>query len=147
MRFIEKIQKFMYGRSGHDDLNGFLFYIVIILATANLFLKNYIISIITLLFLLLIIFRFTSKKIYKRSNENVKFLKFKKWLIKPFKNIKRNFNDRKTYVYKKCHHCRKELRLPLPSERGLKKVKCPKCGKMNKFLVLRKLKIEVVKNK
>ena len=37
------------------------------------------------------------------------------------------------------------LRLPLPSKRGIKHVKCPKCGKRLTVVALRKLKVEVIR--
>lgn len=43
-----------------------------------------------------------SKKIYKRSDENQRYLKIKNNLLKPFTNIKRNIKD-KDHIYKKCN--------------------------------------------
>lgn len=146
MKFIQKLTQFMYGRYGFDDLGTFLFKLNILLLVINLFVKFYIINIIELLIIVIFIYRFLSKNIYKRSNENVKFRKIKKKLLKPFSNIKRNIND-KDHIYKKCHYCKTTLKLPLPNKRGLKKVKCPECKKKNKFLILRKMKIELIKNK
>lgn len=90
-------------------------------------------------------YRFFSKKIYKRSNENQKYLKIKNNLLKPFKNFKRNMKD-KDYIYKKCNNCKKTLRLPLPYERGIKHTKCPNCKKKLTIFVLKKQKIEIIKN-
>ena len=87
-----------------------------------------------------------SKNIYGRSKENVFFIRIKKKVLKPFNNIKRNYKD-KDHVYKKCHYCKTTLKLPLPSKRGFKKVKCPDCKKRNKFLILRKMKVELIKTK
>jgi len=145
MKFLNKIQKFMYGRSGLDALGIFLFQVYIILLIINIFLDNKIISIIELLLAFLVLYRTLSRNIYKRSRENVKFLKLKKKVLKPFNNIKRNFKD-KDHVYKKCHHCKTTLKLPLPNKRGIKKVKCTKCKKRNKFLILKKVKIELIRD-
>ena len=103
-------------------------------------------TIIEFILVVVILYRFISKDIYKRSRENVLFRKIKKKLFKPFSNIKRNIND-KDHVYKKCHYCKTTLKLPLPNKRGIKKVKCTNCKKRNKFLILKKVKIELIKNK
>lgn len=146
MKFLNKIQKFMYGRSGLDALSMFLFQIYIVLLIVNIFVNSKIISFISLLLASLALFRILSRDIYRRSNENVKFLKLKKKVLKPFNNIKRNFKD-KDHVYKKCHYCKTTLKLPLPNKRGLRKVKCTKCKKRNRFLILKKTKIELIRNK
>lgn len=146
MKFIQKIQNFMYGRYGLDDLGNFLFKVYILLLIINLFVKSYILTIIELLIVVIVLYRFLSKNIYKRSNENVKFRKIKKKIFKPFSDIKRNIKD-ENHVYKKCHHCKTTLKLPLPNKRGIKKVKCPECKKRNKFLILKKMKVELIKNK
>lgn len=90
------------------------------------------------------LYRFFSKNIYQRRKENQEFLKLKKKVTKPFLDIKRNINDQNN-VYKKCKHCKKILKLPIPEERGIKKVKCPNCKKRIKVLVLKKQKVEFIK--
>lgn len=145
MKFLNKIQKFMYGRSGLDALSMFLFQVYLVLLVVNIFFNSRIISFISLLLAALALFRILSRDIYRRSNENVKFLKLKKKVLKPFNNIKRNFKD-KDHVYKKCHYCKTTLKLPLPNKIGIKKVKCTRCKKRNKFLILKKAKIELIRN-
>ena len=73
------------------------------------------------------------------------YLKIKKKLVKPFSNLKRNIND-KEHIYKKCKYCKTTLKLPLPSKRGIKTAKCPKCGKKVKVFTLKKEKIEIITN-
>ncbi len=146
MKFLNKLQQFMYGRYGLDDLGKFLFKIYFILLIINIFVKSYILTIIEFLIVVIVLYRFISKDIYKRSNEIVVYRKIKKKILKPFLNIKRNFKD-KDHVYKKCHHCKTTLKLPLPNKRGIKKVKCTNCKKRNKFLILKKVKVELIKDK
>jgi translation initiation factor 2 beta subunit (eIF-2beta)/eIF-5 len=144
MKFIQKLQKFMYGRYGVDDLFKFSFFIYVILVILNMFLNNLIINIAKLLLLFIIFYRYLSKNIYKRSNENRKFLKIKKKIFSPFNNIKRNIND-KDHVYKRCHKCKKTIKLPLPRKKGIKHAKCPHCGKRNTIFTLKYQKIEFIK--
>lgn len=145
MKFAQKFQKFMYGRYGIDDLYKFLFKVYIFLLILNIFINSAIINTIELVIVIIMLGRSLSKNIYARSNENQKYLKFKKKLSKPFSNLKRNIND-KDHIYKKCHYCKTTLKLPLPSRRGFKKAKCPKCGKRVKVFTLKKEKIEIITN-
>jgi LSD1 subclass zinc finger protein len=146
MKFLNKLQQFMYGRYGLDDLGNFLFKVYILLLIINLFVKSFILTIIELVLVVFVLYRFISKDIYKRSRENILFRNIKKKIFKPFSNIKRNIKD-KDHVYKKCHHCKTTLKLPLPNKRGIKKVKCTNCKKRNKFLIFKKAKVELIRNK
>ena len=143
---INKIRKFMYGRYGIDELYSFLFKVYIFIFILNIFLKLEFISYIELFLVLFIFYRVFSKNIYKRSNENVKYLKLKKEFINFFKKNKTIKYD-KDHIYRKCRKCHKILKLPLPYERGIKTIKCPKCGTRKKTLILKKQKIEVIKKK
>jgi len=146
MKFINKIQKFMYGRYARcDELYKFLFLLYFILLIIDLFVNSIVFKVLELGVVLYLFFRIFSKNIYKRSAENQKFIKIKNKLLKPFSNIRRNFKD-KNHVYKKCPKCKTVLKLPVPSERGIKHAKCPKCGKRLTFLTLKKQKIEIIRN-
>lgn len=147
MKFINKIQKFMYGRYARpDELYKFLFWLYFILLVVDLFVNNIVLMILELVIVFYLFFRILSKNIYKRSAENKRFIKFKNKLLKPFANIGRNIKD-KDHVYKKCRKCKTILKLPVPSERGIKHAKCPKCKSRVTLFTLKKLKIEVIKNK
>ena len=152
MKYIEKINKFMYGRYGPDALFNFLFKLYIFLLIINIFIQNKILSIIELIIIFIIFYRFLSKKIYQRSNENQIFLKLKKQILKLFLKIKKEIKTKinnlkdKNYIYKKCHKCNTTLRLPIPNKYGIKHVKCPKCKKRLTVVCLKKEQIEIIKN-
>jgi len=141
------LQKFMYGRYGVDELYNFMLILYFIIFILNLFFKSNILSFLEVFIVIIALYWFFSKKIYKRSNENQKFLKLKKKVLKPFKNIKRNYKDRNEWIYIRCKHCKKLLKLPIPNKRGIKTVKCPKCKKETKMFTLREEKAEFVKSK
>jgi len=147
MKWMYKIQKFMIGRYGPDDLYHFLFKFYIFLILIDLFINFRLLGMLELIVAIIMLYRFFSKNKKKRRKENNWYLDVKKEVLKPFKNIKRNYQDRKLYVYKKCHKCKTTLKLPLPSKRGVQHVKCPKCKNKMTFLCFRKEKIEVIKNK
>ena len=146
MNYINKFQKFMYGRYGIDELYTFLFKVYLFLFIINIFIRSSILTYLELFIIILMFYRFFSKKIYKRSAENVMFIKLKKKILKPFSNIKRNISD-SDHIYRICHKCKTTLKLPVPFKRGIKTIKCPKCHKSLKTLVLKKQKIEIIKNK
>ncbi len=145
MKFLNKFQKFMYGRYGPDDLYKFLVKLHLFLFILNLVLKNDIIIMLELVVIFIAFYRFFSKKIYIRSNENQKFLKLKKQFVAPFHNIKRNIKD-KDHIYKKCRKCKTTLKLPLPSKRGIKHAKCPHCKNRVTLFTFKKEKIEIITN-
>ena len=147
MKFVSKIQKFMYGRYARiDELYKFLFCLYAILLIIDLFVDSIILLALELLVIFIMFFRIFSKNIYRRSNENQKFLKIRNILLKPFVNIKRNIKD-KDHIYKKCSKCKTVLKLPVPSERGIKYAKCPNCKKRVKIIALKKMKVEIIRNK
>jgi hypothetical protein len=147
MKYIYKLQKFMMGRYGIDDLYKFLLRLYLIIFIVDIFINSKILTIIELIIVVIMFYRFFSKNIYSRQKENKIYLKIKSKMLKPFNNLKRNFKDRDYYVYKKCRHCKKILKLPLPKRRGIQHVKCPKCKNKIKFLVLRQEKIDVIKKR
>lgn len=142
---MAKLQKFMYGRYGIDELYSFLFKTYFFLIIIDLFINNKILLFLEILIVIIMFYRVLSKNCYQRRKENKVFLELKKELFKPFKNIKRNIKD-KDYIYKRCSKCNKTLKLPVPFERGIKHTKCPNCNKKITFITLKKQKIEIIKN-
>ena len=152
--FRNKFYEFMRGRNGSDELYVFMSAAYIIMIIANAFFRSRIFSAIILLWFILTVFRFFSKDIYRRQNENAKFVtllnrirnkdfkpdssytvKIKKdgKLKKKLKMYKTMFKDRKTHVFKKCPQC--EVIIRLPKKKGEHEVICPKCGKEFKIKV------------
>lgn len=142
----DKIIRFMQGRNGPDDLYIFLFSIYMVLFLINIFVDLKFLDVIELIVIILMFYRFFSKNIYNRNKENKAFLKLKRQTKNKLENIKNYFKET-NYIYKKCKKCKATLKFPMPYERGIKKVKCPKCGYKFKMIVLRKQKIEVIKKK
>lgn len=146
-KFIQKLYHFMYGRYGIDELYQFCIVLYFVLIVVNIFMRNYILSLLELLLFLIIMYRFLSKNITRRQKENQKYLQIKRKMKKRITQLKRRWNDRWTHMYKKCPHCKTTLRLPL--KKGTHTVKCPKCS--TKFSVKcrknEKVKVDIIKNK
>ena len=143
--FQNKIYNFMKGRYGIDDIYKDGTVLLLILIILNIFIKIKILTLLQWAIILTLLYRSFSKQINKRKKENDKYLKIKKKIIKPIIEVKKYMKD-DYHIYRKCHHCNTILKLPIPSKRGIKHSKCPTCKKRNTFLILKKIKIEIIKN-
>ncbi|MBQ7374902.1 MAG: hypothetical protein IJW61_02895 [Clostridia bacterium] len=136
----ERLASFMYGRNGIDQLYHFLFWTIVALSFLNIFLKEWVLTVIELLILIYALFRVFSRNVYRRQKENQVYLVCLGKIRSFFGGIKRKFSskmalennkwrDRKTHVYKRCPKCKNILRLP--KVKGKHTAACPCCG--NRF--------------
>lgn len=125
----DKFIRFMYGRNGNDKLNMFILAVdLILLVVSSLLLRGaQIIHILVLALLGLAYFRMLSKNLYKRRDENEKYLRLRYKVIGEVKLMYERWVQRKDYKFFACPSCKTSLRVP----RGHGKVKivCRKCGK------------------
>lgn len=139
MKFFDKLKyntaRFMSGRYGVDEFEKFMliFYIAIwIVSYIFMFSKvvYLILELIGFAVLIFTIFRFLSKDISKRQEENQKFIQYKN----KFNNYIHNFfkvkisraKRRKEHHLYRCPKCRQIL--SVPKGKGKIKIICPKCG-------------------
>ena len=141
-----KVIKFMSGRYGIDEIYKDGIVLAVILLILDMFINSQLLKILHMTLILTLLYRSFSKNIYKRKMENNKYLKIKNKILKPIKEMKKHFKD-EYHIYRKCHHCSTILKLPIPNKRGIKHSICPTCKKRNTFIILKKLKIEIIKNK
>lgn len=125
-KLMDRFNRFMYGRYGADPL----FYALILLYVVFTVFA----SLFSPLFLLLAyaafiwaVYRYFSTDIYKRREENRKFLGIWQKIKNYFAYLRDRFRDRKVCRYRKCKYCHAALRLPI--KKGKHSVKCPCCGK------------------
>lgn len=126
----EKLNQFMIGRYGVDQLYYALLVLYLVLFVLNLIFKRAVIfGLLTWVVLIYAFFRAFSHNTYKRSMENEAFLrvwdKVNNFFLLNFSKIR----DLPTKKYAKCPHCHAVLRLP--RQRGKHTVRCPKCN--NRF--------------
>ena len=136
MRLRQRLASFMYGRYGADTLYWWsfgaillLWIVRVILSLFGFILAAWIVNTLSTVILILAIFRFMSRNIYKRSAENRKFKQILSGIKGKFTLTRDKFRDRKTHVFKKCPNCKAVLRLP--KKPGEHTVRCPKCS--NRF--------------
>lgn len=120
-KITEKLQRFMMGRYGIDHLNKLLFIVFFIITGASIFFPNIILQSLSLIVMVLLYFRAFSKNIYKRTQENLKYLKFTKKIKNFFKGVK----DAPRYKVFKCPTCGQKLRVP--RGKGVITITCKKC--------------------
>ena len=111
-KFLFKIVNFLQGRYGIDELYKFLFIVFWIIAILSIITRNPIIYLLEILICAYMMFRAFSRNIYKRQNENAKYLKIRDKILGKLKLQKRKWADRKTHIYRKCPNCKAEIRLP-----------------------------------
>ena len=121
----EKIYRFMQGRYGNDQLNRFLIALSMVLLILSMFTTD-ILYMIAVIIMIYAYYRMFSKKIYKRSDENQKYLQMQ-WKVKSFWAKKKNeIKQLKTHHIYKCPTCKQKIRVP--RGRGKIAIRCRKCG-------------------
>lgn len=137
MKFQEKIARFMYGRYGVDSLYNALFACELILLFVGTILSilgkvEPILSVISIILycvafgiMIFAMYRFFSRNITKRRQENQAWLHFKaKFRHKGKTHLPPDTSD---HIFRSCPHCKATLRLP--RKKGKHEVKCPRCEK------------------
>jgi DNA-directed RNA polymerase subunit RPC12/RpoP len=110
------ISRFMQGRYGMDKLSSMLLWVSVGLAVVGMFFPGVVGLVFTLLAYVLMgiaIFRALSRNVYKRYEENRKFLLF-------FQKLKD-----KEHRYYNCPRCHQQVRVP--KGKGKISITCPKC--------------------
>ncbi len=115
-----KIQKFMQGRNGVDELNRILLYAVLVLYVLSIILQSLILDYLAFAGVLYLLYRTLSRNLYVRREENRKFVT---WL----ETTRIKMEQRKDYKIFKCKGCGRNIRVP--RGKGKIEVTCPMCGK------------------
>lgn len=130
--FRQKLQQFMIGRYGVDQLGVFLTIVALLLSVfASVFHLSFL-SLLATVLLFYSIYRMYSRNLSARYQENAKFLPYWQKMQSRWNRIKRWFHqkgqqwaDRKTHRYFSCPNCHQTLRVP--KGKGKIKISCPKC--------------------
>ena len=121
----ERLQRFMMGRYGNDQLNQFIFVISIILLVLEIFTHISVLYVLALALLILGYVRTFSKNINKRYEENMKFLEKKDAILNRFRKEKYYASQRIHYHIYTCPQCSQKIRIP--RGKGKINITCPKC--------------------
>ena len=119
-----KLQQFMMGRYGVDNLSRFINILALILLLLSSLLQPQLTGAAIALIIINFI-RMLSRNTYKRSQENEAFLRLKGRFTGVFSGQIRRIKDYKTHRFFKCPSCKQTLRVP--KGKGMISVTCPKC--------------------
>lgn len=121
----QKLQQFMAGRYGVDQLSKVLMYISLALLIISMFSGLELFYLLAIVLLIYSYFRTFSRNISKRYEENQKFLNWKYRLVVKKDQKKKHLEQRKIYHFYKCPSCRQKVRIP--KGKGKICITCPKC--------------------
>lgn len=124
----ERLARFMAGRNGNDQLNIFLLIVDVVLIVLSTVWKSAsaVLYPLVLVLLVYIYFRMFSRNVYKRREENGKYMRLKYKADAALRLRKERWVQRKDYKFFTCPSCRTSLRVP--RHRGKVKIVCRKCG-------------------
>ena len=125
----EHFARFMAGRNGNDQLNIFLLIVdLILMLLSSIFSKSIggVLYPIVIALLVYVYFRMFSRNVYKRREENGKYMRLKYKAAAELRLFKERWIQRKDYKFFTCPSCRASLRVP--RHRGKIKIVCRKCG-------------------
>ena len=129
-RFREKLQRFMIGQYGMDQLGRFLFKVLCVLVVLNLFVRFGVlalaVNVLELAVIVLLYFRMFSKNVNRRWQENQAYLRMQFYVSEYFKKLRFRFTEGRKYRIFKCPGCGQKVRIP--RGHGKVSIHCPKCG-------------------
>ena len=121
----ERMQRFMAGRYGNDQLKQFIFIVAIISMVLEIITRQSLFYTLTLVLLILAYVRVFSRNINKRYEENMKFLQKKDAILNKFRKQKYYAAQRRNYHIYTCPQCKQKIRIP--KGKGKISITCPKC--------------------
>ena len=127
------LQRLMYGRNGSDQLGRAAIVAALVLDVVSMFvIRNRHLQLVGILLywvamalLLYAIFLAFSKNLYKRREENSKFLQWT-WKVKNGRSAAKARHADTAHKYFTCKNCKTICRVPVGKGKVI--ITCPKCG-------------------
>lgn len=121
----EKLQRFMIGRYGFDELSKVCMGFTIFLMILSMFTRSSVIYLLSLVLLVYSYCRAFSKNISKRQQENQRYRNLRYDSVVKWNKFKTRQAQKKTHCFFKCPQCKQTVRVP--KGRGKICITCPKC--------------------
>ncbi len=121
----EKMQRFMEGRNGTDDLSKFLIVVSMVLFFLSLLAQKTVFYFAAILVLVYAWYRMLSRNFAVRAKENSRYRHVIEELARVFRVQKKRFDGRRDFRFFKCPGCGQEVRVP--KGKGHIRITCPKC--------------------
>ena len=125
MRMRERMQGFMAGRYGTDQLSKVILWISLACLAVSMFTRLNVFYILGLVLLTYTYYRMFSRNVAKRYAENQKYLNWRYGFAVRRNKRKVHWEQRKIYRFYKCPQCRQKVRVP--KGKGKVAITCPKC--------------------
>ena len=125
MNWRDRLNRFMYGRYGQDEMSRFLLIVTFVLLILDLLFHISGFGIIIMLLLGYVYFRMFSRNVTARYAENQKYLQMKNRFLGFFRGGRGHAGDLKTHHIYKCPKCGQKIRIP--RGKGMIEITCPKC--------------------
>ena len=121
----QRTARFMVGRNGNDQFNVFLMICSLVLILRSTLLGGKL-FLLVLALLVYIYFRMLSRNVYRRQDENSRYLRAKYKLSSRVRLLGERWKQRRDYKFFVCPSCHATLRVP--KGRGKIRIVCRKCG-------------------
>ncbi len=125
MRMRERMQGFMAGRYGTDQLSKLILWTSLACLAVSMFTRLNVFYILGLVLLIYTYYRMFSRNVAKRYAENQKYLNWRYGFAVRRNKRKVHWEQRKIYRFYKCPQCRQKVRVP--KGKGKVAITCPKC--------------------
>ena len=122
----EKLQRFMIGRYGADELAKAQSIAALVLLFLSMFSRLGIFYWLAIVLMIYSTWRMFSKNISARYAENQKYLALENRLRRFWGQKRYLIQQRKEYHIYKCPGCKQKIRIP--RGKGKISIRCPKCG-------------------
>ena len=130
MNLREKLQRFMVGRNGMDQLGRFLSFLCCLFLVVSLPLGSSVFgTFFFALALVLLVYGYVrtfSKNLARRQEENRRYLALRDQVTGRLRNGRERLRLRRDYRFYRCPECRTMTRVP--KGKGKLRITCPKCG-------------------
>ncbi len=123
--FREKLEQFMIGRNGTDQLSRVTIIIAVIFLLLSMFIRGNLFYWLALVLVIWAYFRIFSKNTYARGRENDKFLELTYKLRMLPERLKKRQEQGKYYRFFTCPNCHQKVRVP--KGKGKIQITCPRC--------------------
>lgn len=125
-KFRSQVTDFMYGRAGLDNLTRCLIYLAVIINILTIFFNTTFLIVLNTIVIMVAGFRFFSRDLEKRQEENIYFQNLIEKCKKKIKGDERVKQLKKTHCLFKCPRC--GLKMKVPKGRGKIEITCCKCS-------------------
>ncbi len=129
-KFTDKLQAFMQGRNGNDQLNIFIMILYLLLFLVNTFTSLWYLALVEFVLVIYWFFRFYSRNIPKRRRENDRFVRFYSKIIYWFRTTfrKKQNKTKKAKPIKTVKQQKEKKAKPIKPEKNHVFVTCPICS-------------------